>query len=299
MDYNGLHFHHMSLQSICPALDYGWKFILVIFVWLSFCVCFGMLCQKVYLWWCIITLVAFIWHFSIVYFQMFCNIAFLCESFAALVALERLLPRVRPHVALQSTRRSASVIALVTLEWLFPCVFPHHVPFQNTSCNAGKLALCASVRLFPRVGVEYRHWTIEEACLIIWYLQKIFDSEVHQNGSCGRKWFHLGNQMSGPLPDVGRPRLGLQLLPQDWLNFLLLPWCKGQGSCLGNPRQDQEEAKPLYSQEKCQAQGGFLEKEANPCTCVSRRMCWAWGGTATAGRRRFQLWHLWKHIQIW
>ena len=75
-----------------------------------------------------------------------------CVRFAALVALERLLPSVRHHVALQVTKRSASVIALVTLERLFTCMLPHHVPFQLTSCNAGKLAPCASVRLFTRVG---------------------------------------------------------------------------------------------------------------------------------------------------
>ena len=28
----------------------------------------------------------------------------------------------------------------------------NNVDFQITSCNAGKLAHCASVRLFPRVG---------------------------------------------------------------------------------------------------------------------------------------------------
>ena len=83
---------------------------------------------------------------------MSCEMVFLFEIFAASVALERLLPRVRPHVLLQITRRNASVIALVTLEWLFPCVHPHHVIFQLSSCNAGKLASCASVRLFTRVG---------------------------------------------------------------------------------------------------------------------------------------------------
>ncbi len=31
-------------------------------------------------------------------------------------------------------------------------IFPHHVNFQMTSCDAGKLAHGASVRLFPRVG---------------------------------------------------------------------------------------------------------------------------------------------------
>ena len=72
--------------------------------------------------------------------------------FAALVALERLLPRVRPNVLLQVTIRSTSEVALVTLERPFSRVHPHHVLFQFKSCNAGKLARCASVWLFPRVG---------------------------------------------------------------------------------------------------------------------------------------------------
>ena len=83
---------------------------------------------------------------------MFCELALSSVSFVAFVAPERLFPSVRPHVALQVTRRSASVVALVTLEWLFSCMLPHHVNFQFTSCNAGILAHCASVRLFPRVG---------------------------------------------------------------------------------------------------------------------------------------------------
>ena len=61
--------------------------------------------------------------------RMSCERVFLCESFAAFVALERLLPRVRPHVALQMTRLSESVVALVALEWFFSCVQPHHVNF--------------------------------------------------------------------------------------------------------------------------------------------------------------------------
>ena len=73
-------------------------------------------------------------------------------SFIASVALERLLPSVRPHVALQIVGRSASEVALVTLVWLFSCVLPHRVNFQLICCNAGKLAQCASVRLFTRVG---------------------------------------------------------------------------------------------------------------------------------------------------
>ena len=83
---------------------------------------------------------------------MSCEIAFLCKSFAAFVALERPLPTVRPYVALQITRLSESIVALVTLEWFFSCVHLHHVNFQLTSCNAGKLAHCASVKLFPRVS---------------------------------------------------------------------------------------------------------------------------------------------------
>ena len=51
---------------------------------------------------------------------MFCEIPLVLVSFAAFVAPERLLPTVRPHVALQVTRRSASVVALVTLVWLSP-----------------------------------------------------------------------------------------------------------------------------------------------------------------------------------
>ena len=83
---------------------------------------------------------------------MFRQTSLVFVSFAALVALERLRPHVGPRVTLQLTRRNASVVALVTLERLFSRVVPHHVIFQLTSCNAGKLARCASVRLFPRVG---------------------------------------------------------------------------------------------------------------------------------------------------
>ena len=85
-------------------------------------------------------------------FDMFFKVMLLRKSFAASVALERLLPSVRPHVLLQVTRRSASVVALVTLVWLFSRVLPHHVNFQMNRMNAGKLAHCASVRLFPGVG---------------------------------------------------------------------------------------------------------------------------------------------------
>ena len=83
---------------------------------------------------------------------MFCEASLVGISFVALATLERLFPTVRLNVALQVTRRGASVVALVTLVWLFSSVLPHRVFFQITSCNAGKLAHCASVRLFSRVG---------------------------------------------------------------------------------------------------------------------------------------------------
>ena len=79
---------------------------------------------------------------------MFCELIFSVVSFAAFVAPERLLSSVRPHVLQQVTRSSASEVALVTLVWLFSCVLPHQVIFQIISLNAGKLAHCASVRLF-------------------------------------------------------------------------------------------------------------------------------------------------------
>ena len=64
-----------------------------------------------------------------VYSGMSCEIPLSFVSFAALVALERFLPGVRCHVALQTTRRSAIVVTLVTLVWLFFCMLPHHVSF--------------------------------------------------------------------------------------------------------------------------------------------------------------------------
>ena len=87
-----------------------------------------------------------------VYSGMFCEIRLFLVSFVALVALEWLFHSVRPHVALQMARSNACLVALVTLFWLFACMLPHHVIFQMTSSNAGKLAHCTSVRLFPRVG---------------------------------------------------------------------------------------------------------------------------------------------------
>ena len=83
---------------------------------------------------------------------MFCETCLVFVSFVAMAALERPLSRVRSHVPLQMTRLSTCVVALATLVWLFSRVLPHHVYFQFTSRNAGKLTHCASVKLFPRVG---------------------------------------------------------------------------------------------------------------------------------------------------
>ena len=97
-----------------------------------------------------VTLVALVIRSSM-NFDMFYKILlmFICSD--ALVALEWSLPRVRPHVPLQITRFSASIVALVTFERLLSCVLPHHVKFQITSLNARILACCASVWLFTRV----------------------------------------------------------------------------------------------------------------------------------------------------
>ena len=98
---------------------------------------------------------------------MLCEPVLSCVSFTAFVALESLLPRVRHYVLLQMTRLSASIVALVTLEMLFSCVLRNNVNFQHLSCNAGKLASCASVRLFPRVGSFVILQTARPSCSII------------------------------------------------------------------------------------------------------------------------------------
>ena len=51
--------------------------------------------------------------------RMACEALLMFERFFTLVALEWLFPSVLPHVFLQMTRRSASLITLVTFERLF------------------------------------------------------------------------------------------------------------------------------------------------------------------------------------
>ena len=89
-------------------------------------------------------------------FDMFCKISLFFVSLAALVALEWSLPRVLPHVLLQITRSSASIVALLTFERFLSCVHPHNVNFQITSCDTRILAWCASVWLFTRVRLLVR-----------------------------------------------------------------------------------------------------------------------------------------------
>ena len=101
---------------------------------------------------CISKLLHMLLNLGHVNYAMLCELTLLPVRFAASIAPERLLSTVRHRVALQITGRCASVIALVTLAWLFSSVLLHHVYFQIASLNAGKLAHCASVRLFPRVG---------------------------------------------------------------------------------------------------------------------------------------------------
>ena len=115
--------------------------------------------------------------------EMFRQTSLVLVSFAASVALERLRPHVGPRVTLQLTRRNASVIALVTLEWFFACVHPHHVIFQLTSCNEGKLASCASMRLFPRVGpfVILQITRLSTSIIALVTLERFFSCVLHDN----------------------------------------------------------------------------------------------------------------------
>ena len=100
-------------------------------------------------------------------FEMFYKIPFLLVSFVALVALEWSLPRVRPRVPLQITRRSASIVALVTLERPLSWVLPHHVIFQVTRLNARIIAWSAPVWLFTRVRLLVTLQAACSCCIII------------------------------------------------------------------------------------------------------------------------------------
>ena len=73
-------------------------------------------------------------------FAVFYKILLLFVSFVALVAVEWPLHGMRPHVALQITSCSASIVALVTFERLLSCVLPHHVNFQFIRSNARIIA---------------------------------------------------------------------------------------------------------------------------------------------------------------
>ena len=90
---------------------------------------------------------------------MSCEPIVFVVSFVALVALERPLPRVRPHVSLQMARSSGSEVELVTLVWLFSCVLSYHVSFQFISSNAGILTHYASLRLFT--ASNYSTYVVE------------------------------------------------------------------------------------------------------------------------------------------
>ena len=82
---------------------------------------------------------------------MSCEMRIRFVSFLALVALEWSRHHVRSRVGFQIARLDASKVALVTFERPLSCVLLHHVIFQMTSCNARKLAHCASLWLFTRV----------------------------------------------------------------------------------------------------------------------------------------------------
>ena len=100
-------------------------------------------------------------------FGMFYKTLLMFKDFAALVALEWSFPRVRPHVPLQSTRFSASIVALVTFQRLLSCVHPHHVSFQIARLNARILARGAVLWLFTRVRHLVRLQVACFCCFVI------------------------------------------------------------------------------------------------------------------------------------
>ena len=73
--------------------------------------------------------------------------------------------------------------------WLFFRVLCHHVIFQVTSCNAGKLTHCASVRLFPRVflfvPLQIAWIVCSKVALIalMWFLSSVFHNVPSQMGT--------------------------------------------------------------------------------------------------------------------
>ena len=84
-------------------------------------------------------------HLSHVDYFMFCQVFFSMWKLCCICCMGKVSPQ------------SAS-----SCERLFSCVHPYHVPFQLSSCNAGKFASFASVRLFPRVGSFV---PLQSACL--------------------------------------------------------------------------------------------------------------------------------------
>ena len=112
-----------------------------------------------------------------------------------------------------------------------------------------------------------------KACLILcWF--PFLNSEVNQNDRHGWMWLLFGFQVPGLLPDADQPRRGFQLLPCHRRLLLLFLGHQGQSSFIS---RNQEEGQPLYTQDKCQAEGGIPEKETL-CTWtrVWRESDWTW-----------------------
>ena len=71
-------------------------------------------------------------------------------------------------------------------------------------------------------------WEVDNDKLLPLIYLLALHSHTARRHSCITNCWQRCWQMSGPLPDVGRPGLRLQLLPKDGVNYLLLPWGKGQ-----------------------------------------------------------------------
>ena len=100
----------------------------------------------------------------------------------ALVTLKWFLSRMCPHVLFHVTWGNASIAALVTLVWLFFSMLNSHLAFKITSCDAGKLANCATVKFFSRVCPFVRFQGTWGDCWIFTFIALIrFLPSVFQN----------------------------------------------------------------------------------------------------------------------
>ena len=115
---------------------------------------------------------------------------------------------------------------------------------------------------------------------------------TQENGCSGWKWLLLGNEVLGYLPGADQPGQDLQLLTLDRPDVLLLLWLQGQD--LGHQcwSHQEEEEKPLCSEEERHALRGLPQQaKATPFSCeIYGRN----GATLSP-----LLWPVWLHQCFW